>query len=241
MWRRVCNGTDMAIAHSREIQQVLKLAGYDKPIKVQTEIGVDENVFKPNAQARAQLRREYNLKGFVIGFAGRLTQVKGLQDLFAALSELKKEWSALLVGDGELRSTLAAQAQAAGWNVHITGQVDSGEMPDYLTAMDCLVLPSRTAPDWKEQFGLVLAQAMACRVPVIGSSSGAIPEVIDEAGLVFPEGDVAALRDCLAKLIDAPALHGELAEKGRQRVLARYSATALADETFELFRNLCET
>ena len=51
------------------------------------------------------------------------------------------------------------------------------------------MLPSLTRPNWKEQFGRVLIEAMASGVPVIGSDSGAIPDVIGQAGLIFPEGD----------------------------------------------------
>src|SRR5260221_14335510 len=83
--------------------------------------------------------------------------------------------------------------------------------------IDALVLRSLTTPVWKEQFGRVLTEAMACGVPVVGSSSGAIPEVIGEAGLIFPEGDAAALAGCLAKLQQPPALRLALAQRGLAR------------------------
>jgi len=174
----------------------------------------------------------------VVGFAGRLVNAKGLQDLFLALENLVGDWSLLVVGDGELRPELEAQAQANKWRARFVGYVGIDDMPQYFSAMDCLVLPSRTMPDWKEQFGLVLAQAMACRVPVIGSSSGAIPEVIEDAGLIFPERDVEALRHCLQKLMDDEPYRQGLAQKGYERALAKYSATGLADETYLLFQKL---
>ena len=62
------------------------------------------------------------------------------------------------------------------------------DVPRHLRALDALVLPSESTPLWKEQFGHVLIEAMACGVPVVGSDSGAIPEVIGEAGLLFPGG-----------------------------------------------------
>ena len=70
----------------------------------------------------------------------------------------------------------------------------STEVPAVLRALDVLVLPSLTTPSWKEQFGRVLQEAMACAIPVVGSDSGEIPHVIGDAGLVTPEGDAAALR-----------------------------------------------
>jgi glycosyltransferase involved in cell wall biosynthesis len=84
--------------------------------------------------------------------------------------------------------------------------------------LDALVLPSRTTSVWKEQFGRVIVEAMACQTPVIGSDSGAIPEVIGDAGLIFPEGDAHALGNCLRRLIESPDLRRELGERGHARV-----------------------
>ena len=237
-WRRVCASTDMAIAGNSEVKKVLENAGYRKPILVQTEVGVDESVFKPDAEARTRLRSQLGLHGFVIGYAGRIIAMKGLRDLIGALARLQGNWSLLLVGDGDLRAEIVSRAQDESWNVHCTGYVAIDEMPGYYPAMDCLVLPSRTTTRWKEQFGLVLAQTMACRVPVIGSSSGAIPEVIGDAGLIFPEGDVEALHDCLKRLMEDEALRYNLAQRGYERAMAKYSAGGLAEETYNMFRKL---
>jgi glycosyltransferase involved in cell wall biosynthesis len=111
-------------------------------------------------------------------------------------------------------------------------------MPQQLAALDVLVLPSRATPVWKEQFGRVLTEAMACRVPVVGSDSGAIPEVIGEAGLIFPAGDASALAGCLARLQAEPALRAELAERGYQRVLRHYTQAGLAERTAQFYRQL---
>ena len=74
------------------------------------------------------------------------------------------------------------------------GLVPSTEAPRYYREIDVLVLPSLTRPNWVEQFGRVLIEAMACGVAVVGSSSGEIPWVIGDAGVIFPEGDADALR-----------------------------------------------
>jgi glycosyltransferase involved in cell wall biosynthesis len=237
-WRTVRTFTDMAIAGNCEVKQVFERAGYRKPIVVQTEIGVDETAFKPDPKVHTCLRAELGLNGFVIGYAGRVTDIKGLPDLFAALTELCGDWSLLVVGDGDLRVKLETEARAKSWSAHFAGHIGIDDMPTYFQAMDCLVLPSRTTPGWKEQFGLVLAQAMACRVPVIGSNSGAIPEVIGDAGLIFPEGDVNTLCECLHRLMTDVTLREQLAQRGYERALSRYSATALADETYSIFSEL---
>jgi glycosyltransferase involved in cell wall biosynthesis len=86
-----------------------------------------------------------------------------------------------------------------------------------------VVLPSCTTRVWKEQFGRILVEAMACKVPVVGSDSGAIPEVVGNAGLIFPEGDVAMLAECLQRLKESPELRHELAERGYVRATTLYS------------------
>src|SRR5207253_2769181 len=84
--------------------------------------------------------------------------------------------------------------------------------------VDALVLPSRTTATWAEQFGHVLIEAMAAGVPVVGSSSGAIPDVVGDAGIIVPEGDAAALRRALETLLADPALRARLSERGQDRV-----------------------
>ena len=87
-----------------------------------------------------------------------------------------------------------------GQHVVFLGRVGSTDMPAFFASIDVLVVPSRTMPTWKEQFGRVLVEAMACQTPVIGSDSGEIPHVIGDAGLVFPEGDAQALASHLLRL-----------------------------------------
>jgi len=205
----------------------------------QPELGVDPDCFFPDEPRREAKRRELGLADrFTIGFVGRLTESKGVRDLFAALSGLQEEWALLMLGDGDLRRTLEAQAESNGWPVCFPGHVPAADVPDFMRAMDCLVLPSRTTPTWQEQFGLVLAQAMLCGVPVIGSSSGAIPEVIGDAGLVFPEGDDVSLRACLSSLAVDASRRSSLAKDGFARGTQTFSTVALASETADLIRQL---
>jgi glycosyltransferase involved in cell wall biosynthesis len=75
-------------------------------------------------------------------------------------------------------------------------------------------------------------------VPVVGSDSGAIPEVIGEAGLIFPEGDASALADCLQRLIDSPELRAESARRGLERVQAQYTQERIAQRTLEFYRQV---
>ena len=104
--------------------------------------------------------------------------------------------------------------------------------------MDAMALPSLTRKNWKEQFGRVLIEAMACEMPVIGSDSGEIPNVIGDAGLVTPEGDAQALAAALARLGADPALRADLARRGRQRVLDRFTQEQVARRTAALYQEV---
>jgi glycosyltransferase involved in cell wall biosynthesis len=104
--------------------------------------------------------------------------------------------------------------------------------------LDAFVLPSLTRPNWIEQFGRVLPEAMACETPVIGSRSGEIPHVIGDAGLVFAEGNVPELVACVQKLLDDPQLYADLASRGRQRVLENYTQERIAQQTYEVYQEM---
>ena len=104
--------------------------------------------------------------------------------------------------------------------------------------VDVLVLPSRRRPNWTEQFGRVLIEAMACQVAVVGAAVGEIPYVIGDAGLTFSEGDVEALRDRLSWLLQDPAQRHALGRAGRARVLAHYTQARVAQATVEVYRRL---
>src|SRR5262249_12965257 len=137
----------------------------------------------------------------VVGFIGRVVPEKGVDVLVDALATM--DTRLLVVGDGVARADL--ETRTASWprgKVTFVGAALDSSVPDFLACIDVLVLPSRTTPTWAEQFGHVLIEAMAAGVPVIGSSSGAIPEVIGEAGLLFPENDARALRVQLTTLLD---------------------------------------
>jgi glycosyltransferase involved in cell wall biosynthesis len=111
-------------------------------------------------------------------------------------------------------------------------------MPRLYPDLTALVVPSRTLPNWKEQFGRVIVEAMASGVPVIGARSGAIPDVIGDSGLLFPEGDVDALATHMARLLTDSALRAALAQKGRARVLAHFTHAQVAAQTVAFYRAL---
>ncbi len=232
--RYIYQNTDGAIAGNHAATQVLRAKGYRSPLAVIPQFGVDPVVFAP-AAARAESRHP-----FAIGFAGRLVEEKGLHVLADALTQLQGDWEMRYYGDGPLAPSLQARFQALGLAERVRWQarLPSAEMPAVYASLDAVVLPSLTRPNWMEQFGRVLIEAMSCGIPVIGSNSGEIPHVIGDAGLVVPEGDATALAAALARLRDDPALSADLSRRGRARVMANYTQEQIARETVAFYRQI---
>jgi glycosyltransferase involved in cell wall biosynthesis len=112
------------------------------------------------------------------------------------------------------------------------------ELAQYYNAMDVLVSPSVATLKWKEQYGLVVLQAMNSQVPVIGSTCGETPHVIGDAGLIFQEGDVEALAMHLRGLQTNPSLRAELGRRGYERVQAHYTFRSIAARTYQVWKGL---
>lgn len=226
---------DFGIAGNDEAMTVWRKKGYIGPMSVIPQFGVDPEIYKP------QRREDGDHKGFAIGCgAARLVEEKGVDVLLYAVAKLPGVWRVYVLGAGPQRHRLEDLANELGLADRIVfdDPIPSTQMPAYLASLDVLVLPSRTRPNWKEQFGRVLIEAMACGVPVIGSTCGEIPQVIGDAGLVFPEDDVEALHDALLRLQRDAELRRDLSTRGRARVLAHYTQKQVAAETVAVYRQI---
>ncbi len=236
--RYVLGRADYGIVGNQASAEVWRTKGYSGPLAVIPQFGVDPEIFKPGDRIKDLGR------GFVVGFAGgRLVYGKGVDLLIEAVAVLPGMWRLVVAGSGPERARLEQLARELGVvdRVFFDGQIPSTQMPAYYDQLDVLVLPSRTQPNWKEQFGRVLVEAMACGVPVVGSDSGEIPNVIGEAGLVFPENNAQILRNHLLHLQKQPELRRELSQRGRQRVLERYTQSQIAAQTVQVYREvMCE-
>jgi glycosyltransferase involved in cell wall biosynthesis len=217
-----------AVAGNADAAGTLREHGFSGPLAVLPQLGVDPLEFR--RRDATGLRRALGLDRFTVGYAGRLVEEKGLRVLLEALAGVPFDFQLLLLGRGPLEAEIRAFAAARAWSdrVKIVNGVGHSEMAAYQNCMDVMVLPSLTRPWWKEQFGHVLVEAMACEVPVIGSDSGEVPTVIGQAGLVTPEGDVEALRSALSRVASSSELRRRLGEAGRCRVLEHYTHDHLA-------------
>jgi L-malate glycosyltransferase len=169
----------------------------------------------------------------VIGYVGRMVEQKGLRTLIEALTKLPRSgWKLIVIGAGPFEQVFDDLVQERGLTDRVSrlGYVSHEVTPRFLAALDVLVLPSETQPNWKEQFGRVIMEALACGVPVIGSDSGEIPTLIKASGggRVFPEKNSTALADMLQQMISDQHLRESCADSGYTWTIKNVSLAAVA-------------
>jgi glycosyltransferase involved in cell wall biosynthesis len=220
-----------ALCGNQEAIQVLRAKGYTGVTELIPQFGVDTELYSRN---RPSARPD---RSFTIGYLGRMVEEKGVQVLLRAAAELAGEWNLRLIGDGPYRPQLQALSSQLGLGQRVVflARLPSQDMPRQLNELDVLVLPSLTRRHWKEQFGRVLIEAMACEVPVVGSSCGEIPNLIADAGEVFPEGNAQALRDALVRVMRSAEMREDMGRRGRARVLAHYTQGRIAADTHRVY------
>ncbi|BAZ39216.1 group 1 glycosyl transferase [Calothrix sp. NIES-4101] len=241
--------TNGIISGNQDGAEILRQRGYQGTIKVMPQLGIDENLFAPKLQPELAEKLGIKLGEFIVGFVGRFVPEKGIMTLIDALSSIKnKDWKCLLLGRGELKEELLKKAIAHNIQdrIIIVESVAHHEVAQYINLMSTLVLPSETtykfktltSVGWKEQFGHVIIEAMGCQIPVIGSDSGEIPHVIENTGMVFPEGNVEALANCLIQLMENPELAHDLGQLGYAKAMSKYTNKALAKQQLEFYQEL---
>lgn len=225
--------SDHALVGSQTAAAVWRAKGYGGSLGVIPQFGVDAHLFRPGPRGHSDMPVH-------IVYVGRLVPEKGCDLLLQALSRVAGDWRATILGSGPEAPRLHEMAKALDLGDRVTFHpwLPSAEMPDFYRAADVLVLPSRSQSNWTEQFGRVLIEAMASEIAVVGAQVGEIPHVIDDAGWVFPEGDVEALATALTKLVAAPELRRELGARGRTRVLDVFTQEHVAAATVAVYREL---
>lgn len=240
-WKRIENfnlkKSDAAIAGNGQALDILAEKGFTKPVLVLPQLGVDTQIFKP-----ATMTDPNSIK---IGFVGRLVQEKGIFLLLQAFSILAADYTNLklsFLGCGPCKEKLAQQINKFNLEdrVEIIAPVLHEQVAKFIQTLDIFVLPSIDIPEWHEQFGHVLIEAMACKVAVAGSNAGEIPNVLAGAGEVFKQNDVNALLHALKKLITDNIYRMELAEFGYKKVMRDYSCEAIAEKTHNFWTYICK-
>lgn len=224
--------TDLLFVINQAGLALFRAAGYRRVVK--TPLGFPEAQFQVLPAVRERRRAALGLDGPVVGYFGRLTPEKGVHLLLEALAGLSTlRWTLLLDRFQAVSDYQAALQQRLQADPAFRGRVRwveaaHGEVAEVMNATDMVVLPSLSTSRWVEQYGRVAPEAMACGCLVIAASSGALPELVGDAGWLFPEGDVQALQTLLGRALAAPEATAELRRHAAQRAWAHYSASAQA-------------
>ena len=230
--KRILRGFDRVIGVSQgvanELQRHLPAS---KVVKIDN--GIDFSRF--DRRSANHVKQELGLcERPVIGFVGRLTPEKGVSILLQAVQQLAhkgRSVDVIIIGDGEYGPALQGEAERLGIDeqIHFLGK--RHDMPDLYAAMDIFVLPS-----FKEAFPMVVLEALACGIPVVATRVGDIPYMLNNSGGILVEpGDVSGLAMAILDIINDQKAARDVALRGRQRALERFSSAMMAQHYHELY------
>jgi glycosyltransferase involved in cell wall biosynthesis len=238
--RIATNPTTKIIAISNFIKSLLTTAGVAENKIVVRYLGIDTERFKPDEEARKRLSAEYDLKpsDLVLSTVSYLRPIKNPQTIVEAcglLAARNVSFRLLVAGDGEMLTELKELSHRLNIADRILWLGLVPNPASLLQASDLFLLTTVG-----EAFGLVLAEAMACGVPVVATRSGGIIEVIDDGttGLLVSPLDPAALADALEQLAGDPARRHAMGVAGRQRVLMNFTVEAAVENTIRVYESL---
>lgn len=216
------------VAVTPGVEKVLRTKGARQPIAI-----IPYGTTAPPAIPSRQLQKPTR-----IGFVGRMTPEKGISTLLDAAQMLSCPFEMVFIGNGPLaeqvRTTrLVGHHGRIRWMAGLPAE----DVVKNLKTMDILVLPSLTTAWWAEQFGRVLIEAMSVGTVPIGSTSGEIPWVIGDGGLVFPEGDATTLADKIEALAREPHTWAVLSEKARTRFESTFTWETVGRQLAAFYRS----
>lgn len=193
-------------------------------------IGIDTNSFYPLETVKKQ-------PGRIIVTNSADTPLKGLYHLLFAIKGVLKTRPVKLVVIGSPKKNGGIEKLVKKLHleqaVTFTGRIDHKQFVlEYARACIAVI------PSLYEGFGLPVGEAMACRIPVICTTGGALPEVAGDATKLVPPGDAPALEKAILELLDDPSQCDALARKGYQRVLKEFTWEKTALRTVDVYRDI---
>jgi teichuronic acid biosynthesis glycosyltransferase TuaC len=223
------------IAVSEDLEKKVGLLSGSREVKV-IRNGADEELFHANSKTAARTLLGLPDKAKIVLFIGNLLPVKGPEYLLQAVSYLSSCGFLLyIVGDGMLRDNLRAQAKLLGISARcvFVGTRPHEEIASWLSAADCLVLSSIS-----EGFPTIIAEAMMCRVPVVATAVGGIPEVVKHRStgrLVLPR-DPASLGEAICSALQNDTNIRSMVDRAEEAARAGLTWEANARKTVDVYR-----
>jgi len=245
MKKVVKNNADLFLAVSHSSEKALLMEGVPKEKIHVLPMGVDIQRFYPRNRDR-ELCSTLGLANddIVFLFVGRLVEEKGILDLILAYSAIVQDFPSrtklVVAGEGSLRDRAKYLARRFGIekSVIFIGSQPYDIMPRLYSIADIFVLPSAPTRSWKEQFGMVLVEAMASGKPIISTLTGAIPEVVGPAGLLIPPRKPDKLCDAMRELIINSQKREKLGKIARSVALDRYDSRRVAETLSGIYEGI---
>jgi starch synthase len=246
------NLVDVFVAVTERAKDALLLEGVPEDKITVIPMGIDINRFKPDEETGKRIRKDLGIadEEKVILFTGRMIWEKGIYDLVhaAKLVKLDKNIETIrlkfvVVGKGQESREIKKIVNRLCMNDIFLFMESKPyhQMHEIYNMADIFVLPSIATKAWKEQFGMVLVEAMACGVPVISTVSGSIEEVVADAGLLVQPNDPTRLSAAIIKLLKNDALRKELGTRGRERAVKEYDSNKIAGKLASLFEDVLKS
>jgi glycosyltransferase involved in cell wall biosynthesis len=230
---------DRVIAISEAIGRVLLDEGLPAhQLRVVRSAVVAEDFQGPCARPRVLAALGLEPDALLVGMVAQLIERKGHRFVLDAMPALIARYPNLqlvLFGRGPLAEQIQQRVNAAGLAAHVHLAGFRADLPEILPCLDLLVHPATM-----EGLGVSLLQASAAGVPIIASRAGGIPEAVRDGvnGLLVPPGDVAALADAMATLLDDGALRGRLGAGGRAMIRDEFSPEVMVEGNLAVYREL---
>ncbi len=242
MWllRWIVRGSVGSFTVTNYYVSMMRDAGLDM-VRIPIPLGVDTSRFRPGVAGSGDIRERLCKKGeLLVLFVGRLVERKGPDYLVSAFQKVARQIPnarLVMVGGGPMEKSLKLQADRLGISVNFLGEIPNAELPKYYCAADIFVLPSIVDRHGdREGQGVVYAEAMACGIPVIGTSTGGIPDVISkDVGLLVNEKDPEDLARSIIRLLKDARLRKSMGENAYKLVQERFSWGKIAAEYIKIF------
>lgn len=224
LWRRIDVILSVANVSTKSIQK----NGMPKSVKVYDLVAgclsPEENILPMNMPIQT------NKNDFIVGFVGRIIEEKGWKVVMHAIKQAPSNFKFAIAGSGNQIEELKEYMNNPKLKerIYYAGLLPKKELWRFYKAIDCLTVPSLTTKTWKEQFGGILADAMAMGIPIVGSDSGAVPEVTGPAGIIVPENNPDKLLEALIRLQSSPEIRRTLGENGKRRFKEEFCIEAYA-------------
>jgi glycosyltransferase involved in cell wall biosynthesis len=242
-WKLTRSFIDAFYCHCPRSVDVLRSQGKVwQPIYMQTQVGVNVDIFKPDGVKRQWIREKLGVKDdeYLFGSVSRMDIRKGLLDMVDALP-VKAKWKFVMIGSGSDQRVVEDAVRARGLTeqVLLPGFVDLPYgVAEYINALDCSVLMSKTLPNNCDTFALAVAQSMAIGLPVIVSDSGGLAYQVGKEGIVVHEGDIEGLHKAMEYVSSNPEKGREIGAKMRTRLLNSFSVPHLNHCFYDTVRDI---